>query len=278
METVGDILTKLPAPGGNAPPLLEVLRDELEVETAALLGRRDELLAAAARMPNAVADDEVAGNFSDMTKAIAGCIKNAEAARTAKKEVFLAGGRAVDGHFKKLLTDPLLKAKASIEDRLGLYLRAKAAREKAVRDQAERAAREAERLAQEAARKAAEAMQNEKDLQAALDAQARAEEAAIAAAAASKAAAEKPAAMARTRGDIGSLGTLRQVWTFKDVDRDSVNLEMLRNYLSVDEIGKAVRLYIKAMGADEMKRIVTVEGRQPIRGVTIFEEQGVIVR
>lgn len=262
MDALDELLTR---PHDNRPPVLEVLRDELEVENIALLRRKDELLSKLPLMPETVDDDEMAGRFSDMTKAVAACLKNADAARVAKKEVFLEGGRAVDGFFKKKVIDPLDGAKRSIEARLGVYLKAKAAREKAIRDQAERAAREAAQRAAAEAAKAAAAMQDEKDLTAALAAQERAQEAAIASVAASKAAAAKPAEMSRTRGDVGSLGTLRQVWTFADLDRAAIDLEALRPYLSEDDIGKALRLAIKA-------------GMHSIRGARIFEDQVATVR
>ena len=204
--------------------------------------------------------------------------KAADAARVARKEPFLEGGRAVDGFFKSRVGEPLDKAKKGVEAKLGVYLRGKAERERQARARAEADARRAADEAAAAARRAEEAMRTEKDLDRAMAAAKEAEDAEAQRVAATKAATAKPADLSRTRGDAGALGTLQARWTFKDIDRNSVNLELLRNYLSVDEIGKAVRLYIKAMGADEMKRIVTVEGRQPIKGVTIFEEQAVSVR
>lgn len=266
MEIVGNRLDALPAaPGHNKAPLIEILRDEMELENEPLLRRKDELLAACGRMPAAVNDDDAAGKFSDMVKLVGAAIKASEAGRVAKKEPFLEGGRTVDGFYKKQITDPLLKAKASIEDRLGVYLRAKAAREKAIRDQAERAAREAAQKAAAEAAKAAAAMQDQKDLDAALDAQQRAEDAAVASVAASKAAAAKPAAMARTRGDVGSLGTLRQHWTGEVVDRAELDLGSLREHLSLEDLNKAVRAYVKA-------------GGRFLAGAKIYEAQDVIVR
>lgn len=266
METVGDIIESLPpAAGHNNPSAIEILRDELELEGEALLRRTEELLGKLPLMPEAVNDDEMAGRFGDMVKIVAATMKAAEAGRVAKKEPFLESGRMVDGFYKKRISDPLIAMKSSIEQRLGIYLRAKAAREKAIREQAERAAREAAQRAAEEARKAEIAMRNAADLEAAIAAQARADDAATAAATAAKAAAEKPAAMARTRGDVGSLGTLRQHWTFKDLDREKIALDVLRPYLSEEDIGKAIRLAIKA-------------GLRQIRGAEIYEAQEVTVR
>lgn len=276
METVGDMLENLTTGqknqarqdkieaaiverrmGDNKAPLIEILRDEMELENEPLLRRKDELLAAAGRMPAAVNDDEAAGKFSDMVKLIAAAVKASEAGRVAKKEPFLEGGRTVDGFYKKQITDPLLKAKASIEDRLGNYLRRKAAAEKAIRDQAERAARETAQKAAEEAAKAEVAMRNAADLDTAIAAQARADDAATAAASAAKVAAEKPAAMARTRGEM-SLGTLASVWTFRDLDRDTINLDALRAHLPTAAIEQALRSAIKA-------------GLREIRGAIVYE-------
>lgn len=274
MDALDELLAK---PGDNRPPPLELLRDELEAENEALLRRKDELLGAVARMPD-IASDETAGKVADLIKMITACAKKADSARVSRKEPFLEGGRAVDGYFKARILDQLDKAKKGVEAKLGVYLRAKADRERRAREEADRIARQAAQDAADQAAKAADAMRTEKDLDKAMDLARQAEEATAQAAVATKAAAAKPADLSRTRGDAGALGTLQARWTFKDIDRNSVNLEMLRNYLSVDEIGKAVRLYIKAMGAEEMKRIITTEGRQPIKGVTIYEEHGVSVR
>lgn len=249
----------------NQAPAIEILRDELELENEPLLKRAAELAAAATRMPDKVTDDETAGKFADMVKLVAAAIKASEAGRVGKKEPFLEGGRAIDGFYKKRISDPLLAIKASVESRLGIYLRQKAAEEKRAREELEQMAKSAARDAEIKAARAAAEMQDQRDLDAALEAQRRADEAAIASAAASKAAAAKPAEMARTRGDVGSLGTLRQVWTFKDLDRETIALDVLRPYLSEEDIGKALRLAIKA-------------GLRQIRGAEIYEAQEVSVR
>jgi hypothetical protein len=268
MDALDNVLADLggkPTVGHNRAPAIEILRDELELENEPLLKRAADLAAAAGRMPEKVLDDETAGKFSDMVKLVAAAIKASEAGRVGKKEPFLEGGRAIDGFYKKRISDPLLAIKASVESRLGVYLRAKADRERRAREEAERLAREAERKAQEEARKAAEEMQNERDLQVALDAQQRAQDAAVASVAASKAAAAKPAEMARTRGDVGSLGTLRTHWTGEVVDRDTLDLGPLRQHLSLDDLNKAVRAYVKA-------------GGRFLDGAKIYEAQEVTVR
>lgn len=262
--TIGELLDTLPG-GHNKPPLLEVLRDELEAENEPLLRRKDELLAAAARMPDTVSDDDVAGRFADMVKLIAAATKNADAGRVAKKEVFLEGGRAVDGFFKKRVIDPLADAKKSIEGRLGIYLRAKADRERQAREEADRMARQAAQRAADEAAKAAEAMKTERDLDAAMELARQADEAAAQSAAAAKAAAAKPAEMSRTRGDVGALGTLRSHWTFRDLDRETIPLDVLRPYFAEEDIAKALRAAIKA-------------GLRQIRGAEIYEAQEVSVR
>ncbi len=251
----------------DPPPDSVILAENIREAEAELFRRAQELLAACARTPPTVTDDETAGKFADLVKMVAACINAADAKRVGWKEPYLSCGRAVDGAFKTGILDPLLKAKGSVESTLGVYLRQKADRERRAREEAERLAREAERQAQEAARKAAEAMQNEKDLAAALDAQARADEAAIASVAASKAAAAKPADMARTRGDVGSLGTLRTHWDFDQVtlDRATLDLEALREHLPRDAIDRAIRSFIKAGGRE-------------LRGARIYEAQDVIVR
>lgn len=258
METVGDIIAGL---GDNRPPPIEVLRDELEAENEPLLRRKDELLGAVARVP-AIESDDVAGRVADLVKMITACAKNTDAARVARKEPFLEGGRAVDGYFKARILDPLDKAKKGVEAKLGVYLRSKADRERRAREEADRAARQAAQDAADQAAKAAEAMRTEKDLDKAMDLARQAEEATAQAAAATKAATAKPAEMSRTRGDAGALGSLRTFFDFDPLtlNRAELDLEALRQHLPTDALDKAIRSFIRAGGRD-------------LRGVRIYERQ-----
>lgn len=190
--------------------------------------------------------------------------------------------------------------KQRIEQAQTEYKRAVA---KIARDKAEaeaRARREAERLAQaEADRKAAEAraadeaaaeaaraaarkrtpenvaLANEaadraKAQAAAADAAAADAKAVEEQAAADRAAAEKTAAapasdFSRQRGERVGVSSLRTFWNFRDLDRDQIDLEALRDHLPQAAIETALRAYIAA-------------GNRSITGATIFEDTKAVNR
>ena len=256
------VAIKDPAIGHNQGPQDdgEALRERLAEQHAALKRRAGDLVAAEARMPE-IADDASAGKAGDFIKQLAAAAKAADSARVAEKEPFLAGGRTVDGWFAKL-KEPLDQVKRRVETKLSAYLRAKADRERREREEQARIA------AEEAKRKEAEALAaaslpvsqafGDAKVDQAIQAQADAMEAA-------KAAEAKPADMARTRGDMGAVATLRQEWTFDGLDRDQIDLEALRPHLPIDGIEKAVRAYIKS-------------GGRSIRGARIFQNSTAVVR
>ena len=247
-----------PLPGHNEPPPdANPLRDRLAEDHAALMERRDELLASAAQTPDVVEDVETNKKFATLAKLLAALVKKSEAERVGEKEVYLAGGRSVDGWFKQI-TDPVKTAKASLETRQTEWQRKVAAEERRRRQEEERLAREeAARLAQEAAKREQEARDAE-SLDDAIAAEAVAKQAAADAEVAAKAAAAKPADLSRTRSDEGAVASLRVWWDFRDLDRSRLDLEQLRQHLPEDALEKAVRSFVKAGGRD-------------LAGVVIFE-------
>lgn len=233
------------AMGGNNPPsTTEIVQSAMAIDHAAILKRRDELLAGVERAPKTVGDDETAGKVADLIRMIAAAAKASEAARVAAKEPHLEAGRAVDGWFKKI-TDPLTKAKAAVQAPLDAYLRGKADAERRRRDE------EAKALAEAAAREAA-TMQTTAQMDAAIAIEEKAAEARDAAQA-------KPAEMARTRGDFGSVATLRATWKHEITDETKVP----REYLMVNDA--AIKAAIKAKV-------------RSIPGIRIYEDQSVMVR
>lgn len=257
----------LSMPGHNRPPpdLLtgEELRAKLVEAHAALAARRDELLAAGNRVPD-IDSEDVARKVSDFIGQIAAASKAADGARVAEKEPYLSGGRVVDGFFKGI-TDPLETLKKNVERKLRDYLREKEAAERRER---EREAREARERELEARRKAEEAAQAARD-QATLDAAIAQEKAAEAAAAdaekAQQAAEVKPAELSRTRGEFGAVASLRTFWTFKDLNREALDLEALRHHLPTEGLAQAIRSFIKAGGRE-------------LKGVEIYEDSQAVVR
>ena len=237
-------------PPAETPTQEQIIRARLEQENIGLLARKEEILEAVGRAPEAVEDDDTAGKLSDFIKQISACIKNANAARVAAKEPYLQGGRSVDGFFKTV-SDPLDKAKRAMESRLGTYLRKKA-------DEERRRREEEARKAEEEARAQAAAMRDSEDLDAAVAAEQDAQKAA-------KEADAKAAEMSRTRGDYGAVASLRTTWDFEILDYDNIPIRLLQPHLPRSAVEQAIRSFIKAGGRD-------------LAGVRIFENTSAVVR
>ncbi len=247
--------------GGNNPPNPQgLLQEKLLESTMELRNRYDELIEALPRVPAQCDDDETAGKMGDFVKLLTSCQKAFETKRVGEKEPYLSLSRSVDGFFKKY-TETLETSAKKISDSLGVYLRRKEAER---RKQAEEAARlqreESERLAREA-----EMLAKANMPEASNDALGEAVRAEELAQKSEKQAEAKPAELAHTRGDYGSLATLRTVWVGEIVDKKAVDLESLRPFMSDDVLQKLVNAAVKA-------------GFRELRGVKIFERSDAMVR
>lgn len=248
----------------NQPDSATAIREDLTEKHAAIIARTHELISASDRVPAVIDGDEIAGKVGDFIKQVSACSKNAETARVAEKEPHLAAGRTVDGWFKSL-TDPLDRAKSTIQGRLTIYLREKEAKERTERERIAREEREAAEAAAKLAREAESQMQDVQGLEVALKAQDSAAKAAADAAQATKAAQVIAADLSRTRGDYGSVASLQTFWDFKGLDRDNLDLATLRQHIPLDALEKAVRSFVKAGGRE-------------LAGVEIFENTKAAVR
>lgn len=250
----------VPGMGHNEPNLEDMLLEE----SAELAARRDQLLLGVSRAPAIIADEETSGKVADLVRLIAACMKGAESARVNRKEPYLASSRLIDAVYKRI-TDPLDKAKRTVEQRLTIYQRAKAEAERHAREaEAQRAREEAERLRREA-EEAAAALTTEEDLTQAIHADEAAEQAAADAAQAAKVAEANAAELSRSRGDYGAVASLRTFWDFRDFSREMIDLNALRAHLNEEDIKKAVRSFIRAGGRE-------------LKGVVIFENTSTSVR
>lgn len=188
-------------------PSAQDIREWLADTQAALIKRRDDILAGAARFhaayPDGIPDEETQGRCADFAGArgIMGIfLKEADSERTREKTPYLAAGRTIDSFFKTL-TEPVDKVQADIRGKMAVFAsRLEAERREAARLEAERLAAEAA-----AAEDAAITSMDERDLQNAQDA------ARIAAEAAAEAEASA-AALSRSRGDLGTVVSLRVRW------------------------------------------------------------------
>lgn len=257
--------------GDNRPPDdLAELRDRLEDSNEAIAARRNELLLSFGRMPEIIVNEETNANATQLVKLIRACMKTAGTAHAAAKQPFLDAGRVVDSWFHSI-TDPLETARREILNRMTIYQRAVAAEERRRREaEAARKREEADRLRREAEARIAEISRptiaanddpdpdDERTFAAALTADELARHAMADAHQAEKAAQAKPAEMSRTRGELGGVASLRTFWDYKDLDRDMIDLETLRAYLTIDDIERAIRGFIAAGGRE-------------LRGITIYE-------
>lgn len=253
----------VPLHHNNPPSDAEILRDRLAEEHRKMLQRADELLAAMERVPEQI-DETTVGRASDFVKQLGAATKDLDRVRVSEKEPFLAGGRTVDGFFKVPI-DKLDRAKRDVEQRIQRHLRAKEAEERRRREEAERLAREEAERARREAEVAAAKMQDDAGLETALAKEDAARIAKEEAAERERQAAAKAAELARTRSDYGSVATLRTNWTFEDLNRATLDLEMLRDHLPLDGLEKAVRSYIRAGGRE-------------LRGVRIVETTTAVIR
>jgi hypothetical protein len=161
---------------------------------------------------------------------------------------------------------------------------ARAAAESAARKRNEKARAEAEaeakRLAEEA-RRAQEKRRQEEE--AAADERRKREETARAAEAraaderaAAEAAAAVPAASLTTTRSSNAQSGLREFVDYRDVNRETIDLDRLRSHIPADALEQAIRSYIGA-NSDSIKDEIK-NRRQPIRGVIFFINQRTQVR
>lgn len=180
-----------------------------------------------------------------------------EAERQAKK------ARAFEqivllGHFCTMLPD----FKAAYDAQLAADEAAAKARSKKAKEEAEKKAEDA-RLANEAA--AAKAAEQSKQAAAATETREMAE----------RRTTTSSANLTRTRSQ-SAVSSLQDFTDFRDVNRDTIDLDRLRPHIPLDAIEQAVRAYERANSdaiKDELKN-----NRQPLRGVTFFINKRTNVR
>lgn len=258
--TLGHNLNFINADGSLAR---EALLEYVVEAQHALVERRGELIEAFGRTPEKIDGEEVYKRFLDYNRQLGNFVSEVDADHAARKAVWLDGGKVIDNRWHEL-RDTIVGIRATINRRCKAFADAKAERERLERLAAQRAAEE------EAARKRREAEAAEQammakeeptatDLDEAISAGDAASKAENDAAIAARAAQAKPAELARTRTELGALGTLARIWVFRDLNRETVDLEALRPHLSTDCIEKALRAFIKA-------------GGRQITGATIAED------
>lgn len=251
-----------PGPGHNREALdLSLALDpdqllaDLKADTAPLLRRTDDLVAAfgrfAAVTKDGIADDEAVAKAGDFARQLGAHVTAVDARRTVVKAPVLAAQRTIDGYFKGHLSDPVEQAKTAVVRRIEDYQRRQ--REAAAlraREEADRQRAEAARLAAEAERQRSTAL-----MDAAVEAEARAEQAAIA-----------PVVREPVRSDFGTtVGTRVGPWKVRVTDISKVPPA----FLLINE-------QVLVATAKTDPRVAA--GEQPVPGVEFYRETRAAIR
>lgn len=73
----------------------------------------------------------------------------------------------------------------------------------------------------------------------------------------------KASALTRVRGDLGSVTSLKTVWKVDALDKDVVDLEVLRPYLATDDVIAAANRFVAA-GGRKLKGATIIEDRDAV--------------
>ncbi len=234
------------------------MRDQLELDYADHLRRRDELLAGVDRFferVKRIEDEDKNARATDFVAQIKLLHTDVEADRERHARPLTTAHRVVQKFFKEETLEPLTKAVGDIQVKMTFYARAKAAEARA---KLERERREAQAKA-DAAAAAAEASLRPSQLEDAARAAKEAEKATR------KLETATTASLGRGRGDSGAVATLRDNWDFEVVDLALVPREFLT--LDVARVKAAI-----AAGARDS------DGAPAIPGLKIVNNTRVQVR
>jgi hypothetical protein len=245
-------------------PSPATVQEWLAETQATLVARRDEILAGYNRFlkahPDGIQDETTqarAADFAGGKGIMSAFVKECDGNRSTEKGPFLAGGRAVDAFFSTL-TDPVERCQKDMRVKMTAFAnKLEAQRREAARLEAERLAAEAALAEDHAIDTMAEA-----DLQAAMDVAREAEAAAALADA-------KASALSQTRGELGTVVSLRTSWK-----ADYAASDLMALVKAVAE-GRAP-LYYLTFADTRINYAIRSEKVREIPGVRIREERTVV--
>jgi hypothetical protein len=274
--------------GHNLPAALDpdMLREQLALDHSELIDRAQDLLAGVDRFVenhSEINDDDVNGRAGDFVKQITTHAKAVDQAREAAKRPYNVAGDTVQAFFKKGMLDNLMVGADRVRKAMTSYaVRKEEAARRAAAEEAQRKANEA-RAAEAEARRLAQIAADEEAARRAADAPAPAPAVAeaaheavgkqldVAASAyndaerAQERALAKPAELSRTRGDLGSVSSLRAEWKFEVEDVSKVPV----GFIQVNE----------AMVKAHMKSNRDANGiPQAVPGIRFFETKKIAIR
>ena len=241
----------------NLPDLAVVLQESYATQ----LERRDALKDKLASIPAVIEDDEQLAEARAAVVETNGLLTDAKRAHENEKAPYLKGGRDVDTFFNTGIRDALTPMKVQVADRVAQYLeRQRQERERAAAAQAERERAAAAQLAEEAQRLEADGRNREADAK--IDA----------AVAAESAAAQHDAFSSRSTADQSRVGitgggtaSVRTAKAFRNLDRNKLDLEMLRPFFKVEHLEAAVSAFMRT-------------GSTSLKGVEIYDKPIATIR
>ncbi len=223
-------------PQPPAPLTTAQIIEWLEYTLSGLSARRDEIveaLEATLGEHPTIEDDEVLGMVAENMRMAQALVRTSEERRKESKSPYLAGGRAVDEWFARLL-GPLSRATTPLQSTMNEYGKRKLVAE---REATEKARMLAEREAERRLNAAREAMDNSSPD--ANEQMAKAIEAVDEAQLAAGRSLATAADLTRQRGVYGAVASVRTNWEWREVDHDLVPREYLMiNHMKIRETMK----------------------------------------
>lgn len=245
--------------GHNKPPTdHELIRENMAEKNAKAIKRAKALVEAADRVPEKIDDQDTADKITDLEKQITFCFNALEAARKEEKAPYWEMCKVVDGFFSEGFLDPLTAAKKRVKKIQTAFLVEQENIERSRRAElAKREQEERDRKANEAAKLEAEGKKSQAEaiLETAIQ---HDHDAAFFEGAAQA----RGATVAASQGEMtGAKSSLRYIPTGEIVDREVLDLEALRPYLSNDALQKALNAFVKMHGVNRQ-----------IKGAKIWEK------
>lgn len=243
--------------GHNNPPSdSAILAERLNTQEAALRSTISLI-----ECPQIISNEQEAGNVTDAIKYVSVLIRKIGDAHKAIKEPYLENGRVVDAWKKRLESEFEIK-KLAFSKPLNAFLEMRAKEERERQIEAARRERErAERLAEEA--KEHEAVGINDTASALMDAAIASE--AMASHIEDKVYTSTPSQLAKSRSIHGATASQKLVWTGEIENISAIDFNLLRKYISIDDLQKAINAFIR-------------DGGREINGVKIYQKSQLNVR
>ncbi len=249
----GALLYRIGA-GHNNPPE-PTITERINETYAGEFAKVEPLAARANALPASIETDDEVGATGDVVTAASSLKREIDAIRKREKAPIIAAGKELDAVFNSPI-DRLSRIADTLTQRVTVYNRAKAARERRQREEEERKAREAAEAARLDAAfeaesgdiKAAEQHFKHADL-----AEQHAEEAAQPV---------RAADLTRVRSEGGTTVSTKTEVKARVIDWDAIDLNKLRHFLKREDVEKALRAFTRIN-----KKSV------PIAGVEFYDEE-----